>query len=263
MSTIVDALINLDTDHYLSMYRDVQISTRGMSDVDRKLWILAHFVKHGYAENRKHRLKTTQPLQIKKNHRHLKVTPTGEHNDVETHPLTKDHLDHKEHREPHESNEHKKKEKEDKHRHAHKHKHTKSIDEQKIVKSSVNSEQKRSQSTPIDDHRLKMTTIEENRSKHCASDSKTNSEPNSTSNPKTNSESKSKLKDKHPQDSNKEENATADESDGSMSEQDMQELIRCFHQKHQCFEDMKSDSKSKNRVDASKNKKNLFWDCKC
>ena len=65
MSNLIDTLINLDTDHYLSLYKDVQVATKNLSDVDRKLWILTHFVKHGYSEHRKYQLKTTQINQIK------------------------------------------------------------------------------------------------------------------------------------------------------------------------------------------------------
>lgn len=57
MDKIIDTLINLDVDHYLSCHRDVQYTTRGMTEIDRKLWVLNHFVKHGYEENRKYRIK--------------------------------------------------------------------------------------------------------------------------------------------------------------------------------------------------------------
>lgn len=60
MNTTIDTLINLDTNHYRALYKDVQDSTKGMSETDAKLWILTHFVKHGYSEKRKYRLKSEQ-----------------------------------------------------------------------------------------------------------------------------------------------------------------------------------------------------------
>lgn len=65
MSHIIDTLINLDTDHYYTEHKDIQIATRGLSDVDRKLWILNHFVKHGYEEKRKYILKSSQIVDKK------------------------------------------------------------------------------------------------------------------------------------------------------------------------------------------------------
>jgi hypothetical protein len=95
MSTIIDALINLDTDHYLSTYKDVQVATKNLSDVDRKLWILNHFVKHGYSEGRRHRLKSSQPaiLSEKKpqndQHKHSKKPSTEQDkpHDVKPHDV--------------------------------------------------------------------------------------------------------------------------------------------------------------------------------
>jgi hypothetical protein len=68
MSNILDTLINLDTEDYYARYPDIQSATKSLSDVDRKLWILSHFVKHGFAEGRKHQLKTTQQPPHKASH---------------------------------------------------------------------------------------------------------------------------------------------------------------------------------------------------
>jgi hypothetical protein len=58
MNTLIDTLINLDTDDYLLLHKDVQLATNGMSEIDQKLWILTHFIKNGYGEKRKYHLKT-------------------------------------------------------------------------------------------------------------------------------------------------------------------------------------------------------------
>ena len=69
-----------------------------MSEVDRKLWIITHFVKHGYLENRKYRLKTCQPRPVKhkskqvdqlltetpKHHRHSHHHTSDSDSDVQT-----------------------------------------------------------------------------------------------------------------------------------------------------------------------------------
>jgi hypothetical protein len=62
MSKIIDTMINLDTDDYLSRYNDVKNATKNMPEIDRKLWILGHFVKIGYGENRQHRIKNTTQM---------------------------------------------------------------------------------------------------------------------------------------------------------------------------------------------------------
>ena len=62
MNNLISALINLDTANYLSQSKDLQDATKGMSEVDRQLWVLTHFVKHGYNEGRKYRLKSTVPV---------------------------------------------------------------------------------------------------------------------------------------------------------------------------------------------------------
>jgi|UniRef100_A0A6C0BJT0 hypothetical protein len=54
---LLDRLINLDTDQYYQDYKDVQSATRKMTPTDRQLWILSHFIKNGYREHRKYRLK--------------------------------------------------------------------------------------------------------------------------------------------------------------------------------------------------------------
>ena len=54
MNTMIDALITLDTDYYLSVNKDLQMATNNMSEIDKKLWILTHFVKNGYSEKRKY-----------------------------------------------------------------------------------------------------------------------------------------------------------------------------------------------------------------
>jgi len=56
MNHFADRLINLDTEHYFQNNSDLHPVVQGMSDVDRKLWLLSHFIKHGNAEARKHRL---------------------------------------------------------------------------------------------------------------------------------------------------------------------------------------------------------------
>lgn len=61
MNKMIDTLINLDIDHYISIHKDIQLATKNMIDIDKKLWVLNHFVKHGYAERRKYRLKSLVP----------------------------------------------------------------------------------------------------------------------------------------------------------------------------------------------------------
>lgn len=61
MNKMIDTLINLDIDHYISIHKDIQLATKNMLDIDKKLWVLNHFVKHGYAERRKYRLKSLAP----------------------------------------------------------------------------------------------------------------------------------------------------------------------------------------------------------
>jgi len=94
MNQIIDTLINLDTDHYLSTHKDVQTATRSMSDIDRKLWVLTHFVKHGYLENRKYQLKT-QSLKKSNVVEEKRKTPLPVN---ETKPITKEkHVSHSTH----------------------------------------------------------------------------------------------------------------------------------------------------------------------
>ena len=62
MNTMIDALITLDTDYYLSVNKDLQMATNNMSEIDKKLWILTHFVKNGYSEKRKYRIKQTTQI---------------------------------------------------------------------------------------------------------------------------------------------------------------------------------------------------------
>lgn len=94
MTEIVDNVINLDTDDYCSRYRDIQLYTSSLTELDKKLWILTHFLKHGYDENRPYRLKTDPPKcltrkkpaqppseelsehNISQRHRRPKKTPT-------------------------------------------------------------------------------------------------------------------------------------------------------------------------------------------
>jgi hypothetical protein len=52
-----DSLINFDTEYYLSQYPDLQSSIKNLSDIDKQLWLLAHYLKHGTKEHRKYRLK--------------------------------------------------------------------------------------------------------------------------------------------------------------------------------------------------------------
>lgn len=65
MSNLIDQLITLDTDYYIKSYKDVQSTVKGMSEVDKKLWVLNHFVKYGYSEGRKYRLKEDQVIKTK------------------------------------------------------------------------------------------------------------------------------------------------------------------------------------------------------
>jgi len=60
-NNLVDSLINFDTDYYLQRYPDLQYAIRSMQEVDRKLFLLNHFIKHGYAEKRKYRLRSVCP----------------------------------------------------------------------------------------------------------------------------------------------------------------------------------------------------------
>jgi hypothetical protein len=57
MCTFIDSLINFDTEYYHSCYPDLQHATQGMDDVKRKLWLLTHFIRLGYMERRKFRLR--------------------------------------------------------------------------------------------------------------------------------------------------------------------------------------------------------------
>ena len=77
MTSIIDTLINLDTEYYLSLYKDVQSATKGMSEIDQKLWVLNHFIKYGYSEHRKYRLKTSKISDSHDEHtrEHSKETP--------------------------------------------------------------------------------------------------------------------------------------------------------------------------------------------
>ncbi len=58
MNDLIDKLVNFDTDYYLQMYPDLQTITKNMNDIEKKLFLLNHFVKHGYYEKRKYRLKS-------------------------------------------------------------------------------------------------------------------------------------------------------------------------------------------------------------
>lgn len=79
MSHIIDQLINLDTDHYLSKYKDVQAATKGLSETDRKLWILTHVIKHGCQEGRKYKLKTSNPEISKHSKKAETVSDDSDH----------------------------------------------------------------------------------------------------------------------------------------------------------------------------------------
>lgn len=74
MGDISNTLINLDTDDYYNNYKDVQVATKGMNPIDRKLWILNHFIKYGYEEHRKYKLLSheskCEPEKEKRHHKH-------------------------------------------------------------------------------------------------------------------------------------------------------------------------------------------------
>ena len=58
MAQIADQMINLDTDHYCEAHSDLKKAVKGMSVIDKKIWLLTHYLKHGHAEGRRYRLKT-------------------------------------------------------------------------------------------------------------------------------------------------------------------------------------------------------------
>jgi hypothetical protein len=56
LDQVLNEIIKLDADHYLRSNRDLTDATRTLSETDRKLWAVTHFIKHGYNENRTYRL---------------------------------------------------------------------------------------------------------------------------------------------------------------------------------------------------------------
>lgn len=83
MSNIIDSLINLDIDHYINSYKDVQTMVKGMTEIDRKLWVLSHLVKYGYGEGRKYRLK-----EVGSSSSTNKKTPTTTNTATSTEPCS-------------------------------------------------------------------------------------------------------------------------------------------------------------------------------
>jgi hypothetical protein len=93
MSHLIDELINFDTDYYELLYKDLQKAVEKLNDVDKKLFLLNHFIKHGYSEKRKYRLKTKgRPSDHRINRKQFLETLKTHDDDSSQHQQTEPHI---------------------------------------------------------------------------------------------------------------------------------------------------------------------------
>jgi hypothetical protein len=64
MNSLIYSLINLDTREYLKNYPDLNPFVKHLNPIDQQLWLLDHFVKHGYEEHRHYKI-----VDVKQTHK--------------------------------------------------------------------------------------------------------------------------------------------------------------------------------------------------